>query len=85
MEISVRLFAYFTRYLPRSARAKRAAIELPEAARVTTLVKALGIPDEAHEDEAIPYVAIVNGEHVPPDTILHHGDEVSLFPPLAGG
>ncbi|RMG92948.1 MAG: hypothetical protein D6706_16090, partial [Chloroflexi bacterium] len=46
---------------------------------VSTLVTHLGIP------EGFVNAAAVNNQAVPLDTPLHDGDEISLFPPAAGG
>lgn len=85
MKVEVRLFAYFDKYLPPGAQGRRAVVDLPEPASVETLVRQLGIAEEDMEGDYMPYVVIINGEHMACDAGLRDGDQVSLFPPLPGG
>jgi molybdopterin converting factor small subunit len=52
---------------------------LPTNATVADLAAQLGIPD------GFVNAAAVNNTAVAPDTPLHNGDQVNLFPPSAGG
>jgi len=52
---------------------------LPPGARVGDVVAALGIPTNHAK------IAVVNGQQSDFDAVLQGGEQVSLFPPLAGG
>ncbi len=54
-------------------------MELPENATIEDVVKLLKLP------ERIPLLRIVNGEHRNLKYSLKEGDEIALFPPIAGG
>lgn len=60
-------------------------LELPEAATVRDALTALGA---RHLDLAsvLPQCACARGDAIVyRDTALHHGDELALLPPVAGG
>ena len=54
-------------------------VELPENATIDDAVNSLKLP------EKVALLRIVNGEHRPADHPLKDGDELALFPPIAGG
>jgi molybdopterin converting factor small subunit len=54
-------------------------IDLPEATTIDAVERALNLPP------AIKLLRIVNGEHRPAEHVLQEGDELALFPPIAGG
>ena len=74
MKVNVKLFASLRTFGPNEE-----VIELPEQATIDDVVRSLKIPG------TIRLLRIVNGEHRPADHVLKDGDELSLFPPLAGG
>jgi molybdopterin converting factor small subunit len=79
MRVTVKLFATLSRF----SRGKRAgsplALELSDAATLGDLIERLKIPPEE------PRVLFVNGIIHEPDWKLKDGDEVGLFPAIAGG
>lgn len=78
MRIQVKLYSRFRDRLPPEARG-RAALELPEGSTVADLLAHLGI------EGRIEWLS-VNEVHEPDvGRTLHDGDEVSIFPPVAGG
>lgn len=80
MTVRVQLFATLAAYLPAgSAERGGASVEVPDGATLSDLVAALGIPAD------LPRLALVNGREAEPGHRLAPGDEVALFPPLAGG
>lgn len=72
--MNVKLFASLRGFGP-----DRQVLELPAGTTIEEVVRALEIPP------TIRLLKIVNGEHRPPDYELHEGDELALFPPIAGG
>jgi molybdopterin converting factor small subunit len=74
MTITVKLFATLRR-----ERFEEAPVDLPEGAAVSSVAAHLHLPEE---EVAIVFV---NGRHAEPDTVLHAGDTVSIFPPIGGG
>lgn len=74
MKVKVKLFANLRNYGP-----EEQEIEMPGNATLADAIKGLNLPAE------IPLLKIVNGEHRSPDHLLKEGDEVALFPPIAGG
>jgi molybdopterin synthase catalytic subunit len=77
MEVTVRLFAL----LRERAGARELTLSLPEGARVSDALAALG--DVAPPD--LPLVMAVNREYARDDQVLDPGDELALIPPVSGG
>lgn len=73
MKVTVKLFASLRKF-----GADEQVIELPENATIDDAIDSLHIPKTA-------LLRIVNGEHCPSKHTLKDGDELALFPPIAGG
>jgi molybdopterin converting factor small subunit len=74
MRVTVRLFATLRNFGPEEQQR-----ELPEDSTIEDVMKMLKLPEQ------IPILKIVNGEHRDPKYLLKDGDEIALFPPIAGG
>lgn len=82
MQIKVKLFANLRKKLPpiSGGPAGRGTLELTDSATVTDLIQQLDIPLD------LAQMVLVNGEQTRAfDRPLAHGDQVSIFPPVAGG
>ena len=79
MRVEVRLFATLLTFLPPESHDGAAILDLPEGSTVRDVVHRLGIPVDLER------VSLVNGGDSSPETALHPGDVVTLFPPLMGG
>lgn len=85
MIVYVRFFGpveNFTRYLSPGQRAALPAVELPDGATVSDLLRALRVIDTP--GSVRPFVAI-NGAYQRDDVVLHDGDQIELVPPMGGG
>ncbi len=78
MEIEVRLFATFRDYLPQGT----GSTFMKKLEKETAVEK---IADEISLPADMPKIFIVNGHVVTGEYLLHDGDIVSIFPPVAGG
>jgi hypothetical protein len=77
MRITVKLHGFLRRFVP--AGTNEVALDLPAGAAVADAVAALGIPPEHAQ-------MIISGEdQLQPPSLLHDGQRLDLFPPLAGG
>ena len=74
MKVKVKLFASLRTLGP-----DEQVLELPAGTTVDDVVHHLKIP------ETNRLLKIVNGEHQPADHPLKDGDDLALFPPIAGG
>ena len=74
MMVSVKLFASLRSFGPNDQ-----VIGLPDQSTIADVICYLKIPS------AIRLLRIVNGEHRSPEHVLQNGDELALFPPIAGG
>lgn len=74
MKVRIKLFATLRQFGP-----EEQVVILPEGATVQDAINLLNLP------EKIPLLKIVNGEHRPPPYPLKDGDDLALFPPIAGG
>jgi sulfur-carrier protein len=74
MKVNIKLFASLRTFGP-----DEQIIELPDHTTIDDIIHYLKIPS------TIRLLRIVNGEHRPPDHMLTDGDELALFPPIAGG
>jgi molybdopterin converting factor small subunit len=79
VKVEVVCFGALRTYLPEQATDNRAALELPDAARVRDVVQVLGVPDR------LVFALLVDGERATPDGELLDGAEVTLMPPFSGG
>ena len=79
MRVQVKLFATLCRYFSNVAPGTPFEMELPEGATVVDLVKQLKLPPEEAK------VFFVEGRARPADWPLKQGDEVGIFPLIAGG
>jgi molybdopterin converting factor small subunit len=73
MKVKIKLFASLRKFGP-----DEQVIELPDNATIDDAINSLNIPKSA-------MLRIVNGEHRPAKHQLKDGDELALFPPIAGG
>jgi molybdopterin converting factor small subunit len=79
MKVHVKLFASLRKYLPSDARDDTITLDVPEGATVAEIVTRLGIPDEHAR------MVVCGGRQVEISTPVLDGQQVSVFPPLAGG
>lgn len=80
MRVKVKLFANFRDLAPPEADKGQWEAELAEGATLDDLVAQLGLSGEKQTA-----IIMINGRVVNEDYQLCEGDEVSFFPPLAGG
>jgi molybdopterin converting factor small subunit len=74
MKVKIKLFALLRQFGP-----DEQVVELPEGTTIDDVVRSLKLPG------TIRLLRIVNGEHRPADHVLTDGDDLALFPPIAGG
>jgi molybdopterin converting factor small subunit len=91
MRIDVQLFSILRDCLPPGAEQGNATVSLPDGAKLADLVAHLGI-DRRLGYDATDVVAragwqvMVSGEYEPDmERLLQDGDQVRIFPPVAGG
>jgi molybdopterin converting factor small subunit len=77
--VEVRLFATFREYLPLGSDTFSCRMDLAGGATAADIIAGLGLPDQ------IPKIILVNGTHATEQHVLHDGDVISIFPPIAGG
>jgi molybdopterin converting factor small subunit len=74
MNVKVKLFASLRSFGP-----DEQVLELPDETTIDEVIRSFKFPG------TIRLLMIVNGEHRPADHVLKDGDELALFPPIAGG
>ncbi len=79
MRVRARLYATLRRFQPQLGHGEAIAFELPEGATLRDLLAALHVPSEETKQ------CFVNAVGQDLDYRLRDGDEVGIFPPLAGG
>ena len=83
MNITLKLFATLTDYLPAGAKGNIAQLQLTDDARLGDLLDELKLP------EKLVHLVLVNGAYVAPDARTGHrlveGDTLAIWPPVAGG
>jgi molybdopterin converting factor small subunit len=79
MEVKVKLFATLRDFLPENSDGKSCQMEIDASTTIEQIITQLKIPEE------IPKIILVNGRNGSVDQTLNEGDELSIFPPVAGG
>ena len=74
MKVKIKLFASLKQFGPAEQE-----VDLPDNATIDDAINLIKLP------EKYPLLKIVNGEHRPATHPLKDGDELALFPPIAGG
>lgn len=83
MRIAFKLFASLSDYLPAGSRDNRIDLDVDEGVSVAELIRRYEVP------ERNAHLVLVNGLFIPPversRRRLQEGDEVAVWPPIAGG
>jgi|Deesub1362A_J573_1020465.scaffolds.fasta_scaffold14838_2 sulfur carrier protein ThiS len=79
IEVKVRLFGHLRARQPHLAPGEHIRVRLPEGSTTNDLFKALGLPQEEVK------IVFVEGLICEPDRVLRDGEQVGIFPPIAGG
>lgn len=83
MKIVFKLFASLADYLPAERRGNIVEIEVPEGTTVGDLIARYRLPEKS------AHLVLVNGHYVAPaeraGRRLAEGDELAIWPPIAGG
>ncbi|MEW6398066.1 MAG: ubiquitin-like small modifier protein 1 [Bacillota bacterium] len=77
--VRVRLYASLRDYAPGGSERGAFTLELPPGSTLADLYARLGMPPQEAKQ------AFVNGRREEPGLILREGDEIGIFPPIAGG
>jgi molybdopterin converting factor small subunit len=77
MVIQLKMFGGLDKYLPEKK--SPYAVEAAEGSTVGDVLDSFNVPRDK------PRVTLVNSRHAPLDHVLHDGDIVAVFPPVAGG
>ena len=83
MQITVKLFASLSKHLPPEAEGNIVRINVPEGTTPLDVVRQMHVP------EKMAHLVVVNGVYVAPaeraSRALEEGEELAIFPPVAGG
>ena len=79
MQVKVKLFATLRDYLPKDSDGRSCLMDIDEKTTIEQIIATFNIPEE------IPKIILVNGLNGTMDQTLKAGDELSIFPPVAGG
>ena len=84
VEIELKMFMKFKRYLPEGALDGKARMNLSDGATFEDLLNTIGMPIEEDKIIVINGISHKQGNAVNAQ-ILNEGDTVAIFPPIAGG
>ena len=84
MQITLKLFASLTDYLPPATRAGNVVVlDVAPDASIARIIEPFGLPPK------LVHLVLVNGRYIAPEMraseVLHPGDALAIWPPIAGG
>ena len=84
MNITFKLFATLTDYLPAEARrSNQVTLDVAQDASISQIIEPFGMPPK------LVHLVLVNGKYIVPEardsTTLTEGDVLAIWPPVAGG
>ncbi len=79
MTVRVKLHAILRKFLPPGSQDDTVILEVPAGVTVAEVISRLGIPPK-HAG-----MLISGNETLGPNSELHEGQDLNVFPPLAGG
>ncbi len=79
MHVTVKLHATLRKYLPTASTDNSVAMELPEGTTVADLITRLAIPADHAQ------MIVAGDQHLELSSPVRDGQEINVFPPLAGG
>jgi molybdopterin synthase sulfur carrier subunit len=84
MNITFKLFATLTDYLPAEARrSNQVTLDVAKDASISQIIEPFGMPPK------LVHLVLVNGKYIKPEdrgtTTLVDGDVLAIWPPVAGG
>ena len=83
MKVALKLFASLTDYLPPERKGNRLELVVDAGTTVGELITRYQLPEKS------VHLVLVNGVFIPPAKRLEHalvdGDELAIWPPIAGG
>jgi molybdopterin converting factor small subunit len=83
MKVTLKLYASLGAFLPAGATRNAIQLDVPDGATIGAVLAAHQVPRENC------HLILVNGTFAPPATadgkMLHDGDTVAVWPPVAGG
>ena len=84
MQITFKLFASLGDYLPPQVRPGNVmTLDVAPSDSIATIIAPFHLPP------AMVHLVLVNGKYIAPEdratTILHEGDALAIWPPIAGG
>lgn len=83
MKITFKLFANLTDYLPLERTYNAVELDVAPTTTIRDLVNRFNLPDK------MVHLVLINGVYIEPPVrpahVLHEGDVVAIWPPVAGG